>query len=119
MQEKREEKKDPIVSGYQAAEISQAALSHAPSLGGGEGGSEKPGGNASGGLGAASDRKQIKKKRSNFNLYQELTSDRCFISAHIGFFREHWRFHNRIKQEATATAVFAASGHSILQPHKW
>lgn len=36
MQEKREEKKDPIVSGYQAAEISQAALSHAPSLGGEE-----------------------------------------------------------------------------------
>lgn len=72
--------------------------------------SEKPGGNASGGLGAASDRKQIKKKRSNFNLYQGLTSDRRLIAAHIGFFREHWRFHNRIKQEATAT-VCAASGH--------
>lgn len=51
--------------------------------------SEKPGGNASGGLGAASDRKQIKKKRSNFNLYQRLTSDRRLIAAHIGFFREH------------------------------
>lgn len=88
MEEKKiEEEKDPIVSSYQLGEISQAALSHAPSLG--KKRSEKPGGNASGGLGAASDRKQIKKKRSNFNLYQGLTSDRRLISAHIGFFREH------------------------------
>lgn len=33
MEEKIEEEKDPIVSSYQLGEISQAALSHAPSLG--------------------------------------------------------------------------------------
>lgn len=33
MEEKIEKKKDPIVRSYQLGEISQAALSHAPSLG--------------------------------------------------------------------------------------
>lgn len=60
----------------------------------------KAGGKCNSSLGAATDRKQIK---DPILILISTQIGSLFIWAYIVFFREQWRFHNSIKQEATVT----------------
>lgn len=60
----------------------------------------KAGGKCNSSLGAATDRKQIK---DPILILISTGIGSLFIWTHIVFFREQWRFHNSIKQEARVT----------------